>query len=119
MYLKKFIKLIRFAVFIYLFLATSAMAGTAQYTYDNLNRLVQVQYDDGSSIQYTYDAAGNRLTKQVMAFHASAPAAGKTPRFLAKTPLIPDSFAPMVGMNPWRDAMPNLFLIPGESIRTS
>ena len=42
-----------------LFLSTSASTATAQYTYDNLNRLVQVQYDDGTVIQYTYDAAGN------------------------------------------------------------
>lgn len=49
------------------FLATPALAVTAQYTYDNSNRLVQVQYDDGTTIQYTYDAAGNRLTRQVMA----------------------------------------------------
>jgi YD repeat-containing protein len=56
------------SVFFYLFLATSGLSATAQYTYDNLNRLVQVQYDDGTTIQYAYDAAGNRLVQQVTAF---------------------------------------------------
>ena len=32
------------------------------YTYDPLNRLTQVAYDNGTSIGYTYDAAGN-ITK--------------------------------------------------------
>ena len=44
------------------------MAVTTQYTYDNLNRLTQVQYDDGTTIQYAYDAVGNRLVQQVTAF---------------------------------------------------
>ena len=38
---------------------SSAFAVTATYTYDNLNRLTQVTYDNGNSIEYTYDAAGN------------------------------------------------------------
>jgi YD repeat-containing protein len=48
-----------------LFWATPALAGSAQYTYDNMNRLVQVVYDNGTTIQYTYDAVGNRTVKQV------------------------------------------------------
>ncbi|MGE5416831.1 MAG: Ig-like domain-containing protein [Acidobacteriota bacterium] len=32
------------------------------YTYDDLNRLTSVTYDDGSKITYTYDAAGNILS---------------------------------------------------------
>ncbi|RMF95337.1 MAG: hypothetical protein D6727_10915 [Gammaproteobacteria bacterium] len=31
------------------------------YSYDELGRLVRVTYDDGSVIEYSYDAAGNRL----------------------------------------------------------
>ncbi len=42
--------------------APAAQAAT-QYTYDALNRLTKVVYDDGRSISYTYDAAGNMLTK--------------------------------------------------------
>ena len=48
-----------------LFLNAHGFADSAQYTYDNLNRLIQVQYEDGTTIQYTYDPAGNRLTRQV------------------------------------------------------
>jgi len=36
-----------------------------QYTYDDLNRLVSVEYDDGTTIDYIYDSAGNRLQKIV------------------------------------------------------
>jgi YD repeat-containing protein len=35
----------------------------AQYTYDELNRVTKVQYEDGAIVQYAYDAVGNRLTK--------------------------------------------------------
>ena len=40
--------------------ATSAFAGTTTYKYDALGRVVEVDYPDGSIVQYTYDAAGNR-----------------------------------------------------------
>ena len=40
-------------------IVSSAYAATATYTYDNLNRLTHVSYDNGNSIEYTYDAAGN------------------------------------------------------------
>jgi YD repeat-containing protein len=35
------------------------------YKYDELSRLIQAVYDDGTGITYTYDAAGNRLTEVV------------------------------------------------------
>lgn len=35
------------------------------YTYDNLNRLTKVVYENGTTITYTYDALGNRMTKKV------------------------------------------------------
>jgi len=35
------------------------------YRYDKLNRLVEVIYEDGTKVAYTYDAAGNRLTEVV------------------------------------------------------
>jgi YD repeat-containing protein len=37
-----------------------AATGSVSYVYDDLGRLVEVVYDDGTIIQYTYDAAGNR-----------------------------------------------------------
>ncbi|MCJ7622655.1 MAG: FHA domain-containing protein [Anaerolineaceae bacterium] len=38
---------------------------TIQYTYDDLNRLVAVQYSDETRISYTYDAAGNRTAAKI------------------------------------------------------
>lgn len=32
------------------------------HVYDELNRLIQIIYEDGSKLTYTYDAAGNRIT---------------------------------------------------------
>jgi len=32
------------------------------FQYDSLHRLTRVDYDNGASIAYTYDSAGNRLT---------------------------------------------------------
>jgi YD repeat-containing protein len=32
------------------------------YVYDEYNRLIQVIYEDGHKVTYTYDAAGNRIT---------------------------------------------------------
>jgi len=83
---KHFIKLIAWVVLFSLLWAAQALSGTAQYTYDNLNRLVQVQYDDGTTIQYAYDAVGNRLVQQVTAFQASAPATGQGSGALAVAP---------------------------------
>jgi len=36
------------------------------YTYDNLNRLTKVVYGNGTTITYTYDALGNRISKKVV-----------------------------------------------------
>jgi YD repeat-containing protein len=64
--MKKVLQSVLWAILSLFLVAYPALAGTAQYTYDSLNRLVQVQYEDGTVIQYTYDAAGNRLVKQVI-----------------------------------------------------
>jgi YD repeat-containing protein len=37
-------------------------AETINYIYDELNRLIQVIYEDGRRVTYTYDASGNRIT---------------------------------------------------------
>jgi len=42
-----------------IFLALSALAVT--YNYDDLNRLVSVQYDEAKMISYSYDETGNLL----------------------------------------------------------
>lgn len=38
---------------------------TTVYKYDELNRLIQAIYEDGTAITYTYDASGNRLSEVV------------------------------------------------------
>jgi YD repeat-containing protein len=43
-----------------LFVSVWAVADT--YTYDNLNRVTQVSFANGTAINYTYDAQGNLLT---------------------------------------------------------
>ncbi len=40
-------------------------AGNVIYQYDSLNRLVRVEYPNHTTIEYTYDAAGNILTRTV------------------------------------------------------
>src|SRR6266404_3348904 len=40
-------------------------AKAAQYGYDTMERLTHVGYADGSSLDYVYDALGNRLVKTV------------------------------------------------------
>lgn len=46
----------------FLALALASASAATQYTYDDLNRLTKVQYDDGRSISYAYDPAGNLLS---------------------------------------------------------
>ena len=43
----------------------AASAQPVTYGYDSLSRLTQVTYPDGTSVTYTYDAAGNRLSEVV------------------------------------------------------
>lgn len=50
---------------IILFTAGVINAATLIYTYDNLYRLTKVDYGNGMAIEYTYDAAGNRLSHRV------------------------------------------------------
>lgn len=39
----------------------------AQYTYDALNRLITVTYENGQMVEYSYDAAGNMLSEKITA----------------------------------------------------
>ena len=49
-----------------LFVSMLAIADTSvSYTYDNMNRLKKVTYSNGVTVNYTYDALGNRTKKTV------------------------------------------------------
>ena len=62
------LKKLPFIVFISLLFVSSAIAGTVSYQYDQLGRLTRADYSDGSVIEYTYDAVGNRLSMKVTIF---------------------------------------------------
>jgi YD repeat-containing protein len=51
--------------------AGTAVAETITHTYDNLNRLALVKYDNGQEVKYTHDEAGNILTVTSQAPQAS------------------------------------------------
>lgn len=44
-------------------LTMSEPVGDTGYQYDNLYRLIRVDYPDGSWTAYSYDPAGNRVSK--------------------------------------------------------
>jgi len=50
-----------------------AVSETISNTYDALHRLTHVQYGNGTSVAYTYDAAGNRLTLVAQEMSGEAP----------------------------------------------
>jgi len=67
--------------------AALVSAATLKYTYDDAGRLTQVDYGNGQAITYTYDAAGNLLSRVVSSAAAAAPAAtGKKPEDKAPKP---------------------------------
>lgn len=51
----------------FLFVLQAPAQNRASYTYDANNQLTQVVYSNGTAVKYTYDALGNRLSKQVVA----------------------------------------------------
>lgn len=56
-----------------------SLAANASYTYDNGNRLIRVNYDDGSKIEYSYDESGNRTIKAITALDTTAPVTTAAP----------------------------------------
>ena len=51
------------ACFVGLGFLSAALAQSAKYTYDSLNRLSRISYADGTTIVYTFDSAGNRSSQ--------------------------------------------------------
>jgi len=73
---EKAVILVSLALILFAGFPLRANAATTTYTYDSLNRLTKADYGNGLAFNYTYDAAGNRLT-----LNASGQAAtpGSTP----------------------------------------
>lgn len=57
-------------------------AATITYNYDSLNRLASVTYDNGQSITYTYDSAGNRLTMTSQGLTLAPPSVNDEGRYV-------------------------------------
>ena len=53
------------ALFVLFSVATAARADVVNYAYDDAGRLARVDYPSGASIMYTYDNAGNLLSRTV------------------------------------------------------
>ena len=49
----------------------AAPAAAATYSYDNQQRLIQVNFTNGTTLAFTYDATGNRLNAAVTAAAAA------------------------------------------------
>src|SRR5437868_5019900 len=65
---------------LWLSIVSAAHAVPISYSYDALNRLTSVVYPDGTTVTYTYDAAGNRLNRTVVSVAPTLPAlTGMTP----------------------------------------
>lgn len=54
-------------------------AGTANYAYDNGNRLLLIDYENGSRIEYAYDESGNRTVKNVIPVDTTPPVTTAAP----------------------------------------
>lgn len=51
-------------VIVFLFtLIIPSYAGASNYSYDNGNRLIRADYENGSKIEYAYDESGNRMQR--------------------------------------------------------
>jgi len=57
----------------------SSYAKTTNYIYDELNRLIRVEYEDGSVMEYIYDKAGNRLEEKIQIVDTIAPITTASP----------------------------------------
>jgi hypothetical protein len=72
-----------------LILVNASFASLVNYTYDDLNRLEKVEYEDGTIIDYYYDEVGNRTQRIVTITLIDTDSDG-----------MPDSFENQYGLNP-------------------
>ncbi len=54
---------ITFSLLLAFALCPQSFADSVSYTYDSLNRLTSIIYGSGAVVSYSYDTAGNRLTR--------------------------------------------------------
>jgi YD repeat-containing protein len=57
----------------------TSYADTTNYFYDELNRLIRVEYGDGSVVEYTYDKTGNRIEKKIQVIDITPPTTTASP----------------------------------------
>ncbi len=62
MLLKSKVAIGLYIIALILLASLTSFGATINYTYDNLNRLTKVDYGNGFTEEYIYDAAGNRLS---------------------------------------------------------
>jgi YD repeat-containing protein len=55
------LSIIMMVIGLFLTLVINSYSETTNYIYDELNRLIRVEYADGTKIEYAYDKVGNRL----------------------------------------------------------
>lgn len=54
------------AIFLTLGIVSFAHASTTTYTYDSMDRLSTIVHSDETEISYTYDKAGNRVSRVII-----------------------------------------------------
>jgi len=57
----------------------TSYSGTINYTYNELNCVIRVDYGDGTVIEYIYDKAGNRLEKRLQIADTAPPTTTASP----------------------------------------
>lgn len=59
-------------------LCQNIVVNAEEYEYDDLNRVTKVIYDDGSYVEYTYDANGNIVKTKVCDINEEESSSGNT-----------------------------------------
>lgn len=70
----------RIGLFLLIVMTSAGATNAADYFYDSLGRLEQVQYPDGTSLRYAYDNVGNRLQREVVQRLENLTASPPSPR---------------------------------------
>lgn len=58
---------------------TASYGQSVSYFYDDANRLIRIEYSDGTRIEYTYDEVGNRLAENIQHLDITPPATTASP----------------------------------------